>query len=340
MSSHALNDHEAALRAALNAAADGLEPSGDGLQRIQDRLGRPRPLPIAWAQSAWTRLSLRIPEGGWYAIERAVFALRAAADRFLPAPHRDGRGARLAWLRPLAAMTVGVSVVAAVVYTAISVTQVMSPASSDGASSHASGPAVAVSGAGGSGQTQSAQSAGVGRGGAPVPSQAGTSPQACLTGPSGQPTGSPAPSSPSPTSTPSQTASPTPSPTPTPSGSASPTPSASASSTPTGTTTSPPSVEAPSSAAGSGAGSTAAAHPGTSAANGPAIAASRTKAKVGRSRPDVANPCPSKTASPKPKSSKSSSQHVASPDPAGAALILRPATVGIQAPEVKARPFS
>ena len=53
-----LNEREAALRRALHAAADAFEPGSDGLQRIQSRLGRPRPIAVAWADAAWLELRL------------------------------------------------------------------------------------------------------------------------------------------------------------------------------------------------------------------------------------------------------------------------------------------
>jgi len=105
--SRAVFDHEAALRYALHAAADQVQPREDGLERIQARLRGPRLLPVAWLEVAWTRLSLRLPEGFHLrpAADRVRQELRVAWDRFGP---QAERGVRLGWLRPVAAMSVAV----------------------------------------------------------------------------------------------------------------------------------------------------------------------------------------------------------------------------------------
>lgn len=54
------SEHEAFLRRALHSAADSLEPGHDGLERIQARLQRPHPMPLAWAEAAWTGLAMGI----------------------------------------------------------------------------------------------------------------------------------------------------------------------------------------------------------------------------------------------------------------------------------------
>ena len=41
-------EQEEILRRALHAAADAIEPAADGLERIRERLSRPRPLAVAW----------------------------------------------------------------------------------------------------------------------------------------------------------------------------------------------------------------------------------------------------------------------------------------------------
>jgi hypothetical protein len=346
MSSHVFHDHEDALRAALSAAADGIEPSGDGLQRIQSRLCRPpRPLPVAWAQELWTRLSLRIPERAWYALDRAVHAARTASERLLPEPdgRRPGRGGRLAWLRPVSAMGVGVAVIAAVVYISINVTQVISPASSTGASTRAGGPAASVSAGGGSAQTQTHSHGAVLPGVGPTPQQgAPTTSPACLTAPIGSsasPTTSPstATSSPSQSVSPSQSASASASASVTPT----PTPTPSASSTPTDATTTPAVATNPATNAGLAPAATA----GTSAALSQAgasskhavdAAASTSKADGRRSQADSAGiPCQSKSASPKPTKSPKVSIN---PDAGG--MMLLPAAARSQAAEVRAKLLS
>jgi len=54
-----LSEREAALRRALQSAAASFEPAPDGLERIQARLRRPRPLAIAWLEAAWADFLLR-----------------------------------------------------------------------------------------------------------------------------------------------------------------------------------------------------------------------------------------------------------------------------------------
>jgi len=49
--------YEQILRRALHAAADGVEPEADGLERIRARLTVPSPLPIAWMSAALAAVS-------------------------------------------------------------------------------------------------------------------------------------------------------------------------------------------------------------------------------------------------------------------------------------------
>jgi hypothetical protein len=49
-------ESEDVLRQALQAAADSVEPSSDGLAQIRSRLTTPRPLVIAWLTGAWDDL--------------------------------------------------------------------------------------------------------------------------------------------------------------------------------------------------------------------------------------------------------------------------------------------
>jgi hypothetical protein len=128
----ALNEREAMLRRALHAAADAIEPRADGLEHIRARLRRPRPLALAWAEAAWTDVRLRAPAGldSWR--ERLLSVIGLAWDRFGPRRGMSGhRGARsLGWLRPLAALSVTVFIVAAGVYVAIDAQQAIFPSSS------------------------------------------------------------------------------------------------------------------------------------------------------------------------------------------------------------------
>jgi hypothetical protein len=96
-------EQEEILRRALRAVADSIEPAADGLERIRERLSRPRPLVVAWLMAVWTglaqplllrmepvlagaagRLSDRL--GEW--LRPMIRALRAAVGRLRPAAAR------------------------------------------------------------------------------------------------------------------------------------------------------------------------------------------------------------------------------------------------------------
>ncbi len=51
------SEQEEILRRALHAVADSIEPSADGLERIRERLSKPRPLAVAWLMAGWTGLA-------------------------------------------------------------------------------------------------------------------------------------------------------------------------------------------------------------------------------------------------------------------------------------------
>jgi hypothetical protein len=51
------SEQEEVLRRALHAVADTIEPAADGLERIRERLSRPRPLAVAWLMAGWTGLA-------------------------------------------------------------------------------------------------------------------------------------------------------------------------------------------------------------------------------------------------------------------------------------------
>ena len=130
-------EEEERLQRALRAAADSIEPAGDGLARIRQRLRPPRPLPIAMAEAAWTSASMRVPAGladFWYWL---MATLRTAWERFAPDDSHGPKHASksslrsLRWVRPAAAMGTAVFIVAAGAYIAIEVPSVMSPSGSN-----------------------------------------------------------------------------------------------------------------------------------------------------------------------------------------------------------------
>jgi hypothetical protein len=132
-----LSEREAALRRALHAAADAFEPGSDGLQRIQARLGRPRPVAVAWVEAAWLDLRLSAPAALQSVLDRIAGGGRLAWQRFGPTPRRPGHRASRSssWLRPLAALGVTVFIVAAGAYVAIDAQQAIFPSSSSSAGS-------------------------------------------------------------------------------------------------------------------------------------------------------------------------------------------------------------
>lgn len=208
-------DHEAYLRAALHAAADSLEPRGDGLERIRTRLQYAPPRAAVWLQAAWDALRLRAPVALQDAFYRLDAGLLAAWDRFAPAAAGKHRSRTEGWLRPLAAMAVVIFIVAAGTYVAIDVSTAVSPSSSSshqrggqqgpGGGNPAASPSLTPS--------HSASAAGTGtRARRPAASPT------CLPSASPGPSASPScASTTSPQPSPSASVSPSPTPTPTPS---------------------------------------------------------------------------------------------------------------------------
>ena len=110
------SEREAALRRALLSAAEQIEPAPGGLERIQQRLRRPRPALIAGADAAWTVVLMRAPDVIEALRRRASNVLRHVWDRFGPKSAQGSGPPWLRWLRPLVAMSVAAFVVGAGVY--------------------------------------------------------------------------------------------------------------------------------------------------------------------------------------------------------------------------------
>jgi hypothetical protein len=127
----AYSDQEAYLRAALHAAADSLEPRGDGLERIRTRIRQPKPAFLAWALAASADVIMRAPAWLQDAIYQVAGWFRLAAERFAPAQapgkHRSGTQGLL---RPLAAMAVVIFIVAVGTYVAIDASTAIFPSGS------------------------------------------------------------------------------------------------------------------------------------------------------------------------------------------------------------------
>ena len=138
-------DYEEALRRALHAAADSIEPSADGLERIRERLNRP--MLSFESASAWSAGA-----AAWFRrwMEPVVVAFWAVVDRFRPAPGQPGHARpRYSWIRPVAGMGIAVFVVAAGGFALTELPQVVSPSSaSSAAGSSGSAPPTTAAAAG------------------------------------------------------------------------------------------------------------------------------------------------------------------------------------------------
>jgi hypothetical protein len=242
------------LRRALREAAGSVEPTPDGLSRIQARLSPPRPLFVAWLVAAWETMSqfvtLRLefampklepmratlvnwldaalpvldrrlrPALGWL-----IAALAWLGRMVKPQSGSEERPSRYAWVRPVAAMAV---VVLVAVAGGLALSGLPSQIARDGWSSVFSGQTHGSGGGGhspgmtGDGKHYQRPTSGTGStsGTAPNPTLAPSgSPQAKAT-PKATPSPNPSSSAPSPspspsTSSPSPATSPTPTPSPT-----------------------------------------------------------------------------------------------------------------------------
>src|ERR1700722_6284666 len=125
-----------ALRAALRLAADSIEPTNDGLDKIQTKIvarktarasrWRARPARVGGADESWWR-SLR-PSIDWLLIRAWLAgALGAVIERFRPDPGRIGW---LGWLRPIAAVGTGLFVVAGASWAVAALPSAINPNSS------------------------------------------------------------------------------------------------------------------------------------------------------------------------------------------------------------------
>jgi len=176
---HRTLDYEERLRAALRAAAESVEPDGDGLERIRARIHAPRPATAAW-------LATEAEPSGPGSFADRLRSFPDAALRWLRPVTAGGAPAPYGWLRPIAAAAAFVLVVGfgAVALTQ-NLTQSISPASSQG---HLGPAATQTQGAGG-GSNGGGHTLGGG------PSTAVPSSSSSSGGTAASPSGSPAPSS-------------------------------------------------------------------------------------------------------------------------------------------------
>jgi hypothetical protein len=229
-----LNEREAALRRALQSAAASIQPAPDGLERIQARLRRPRPVVIAWLEAAWTDIYLRAQDGLQTAVPLLAEGMRRVGQRFAPTSE-PGRALPLRWLRPLAAMSLAIFVIAAGTYVGLNGSALISAGNSQnsgklgtGASSPATGGHRSQAGFG----TRISPSGGPHS--SPAPSGCTKTTKPHYVQPSSSPSTSPGPSSTG-SSPPTGSPSPTPPTTPSPSPSTTPSPANTTSVNGTGT---------------------------------------------------------------------------------------------------------
>jgi hypothetical protein len=247
------HDFDELLRRLLREEADAVEPAGDGLERIQSRLTRPRPALVVWVMAvfsgAWRRAQGAALSASAWLRSRAS----AASVRFL-SPHG---GRPLRWRSPAVLTAAGVVAVAGSV---LALTPLPQQA--------VSGTAALFRSFGGAHGSGAGQSGGQAEGGGvpPLPGATSGSPpgKQAHPHPSASPTASmtpsptPEPGSSSPASSPSPTPAPSSTPCPSPSVSPSPDPDSTASPSPgvcpiptptpaptTGPTTDPPSSPTP-----------------------------------------------------------------------------------------------
>jgi hypothetical protein len=231
------HEYDEVLRRALRSAADLVEPSADGLERIRARLTTPRPAPFAWvlvwyAEAVSPVLGYLQPFLAWLQA-----TLSPVIERFKPErPDAAHPQRRYAWLRPAAAMGTAVFVVAMGAFALTALPQVISQ-------SGAFILPIISGGSGGNGASASPFGQGSPlTGGAPSTGattgfQTGQTQQTpgCPRVKRGHPVPSTSPSTG--TSSPSPSASPTTSPSPT--GTATPTPTSTDTTTPSTTSSSP-----------------------------------------------------------------------------------------------------
>lgn len=245
-------DYDDILRRALRTAADSIEPSGDGLERIRARLTTPRPLPSAWLTAGYSDVALPALVRLWSALVSMLgwrpsgAARRSARGGFAghswhsgrlyywyPGRLRGGHPGRIlpgsgshryGWLRPTA---VAAAIVVAVAG-GYALTQLQRTISSTGAEILPLAPGKAHPRAGSADGTAVSAAPGPS-----APSSAGPAPGTASpsASPSCSPGSTPRQAQSAPTATPTASSSPAPKPTP----SASPSPSQTPSVTPTST---------------------------------------------------------------------------------------------------------
>jgi hypothetical protein len=221
---HNQDDFSERLRRALHAAADPVEPAGDGLDRIRSRVGRPRPALAARIMEGYSAAA-RLALGGWDSFMMWLRELPGAAGKL----SREVPATR--WARAHVAVAAALGVVALIVAMGIFAATPFGWQTLSGTATGAQSRQTGENGGRGGGTVD-----GHGQQPSPVVTQPGAASSTPGPGPTPNPcqtpTAIPSPwASPAPTACASASASPLPSVTPTPAVS----PSPSASPSPAGT---------------------------------------------------------------------------------------------------------
>jgi hypothetical protein len=294
-------DYDDILRRVLHAAAESVEPSADGLERIRERLGRPPLLSFSSVAGWYSVAAVRFTGWAVPAFGTACEIFWALVDRFRPLDTPPGHAKPgMRWLRPVTATAMAIFLVSAGAFAAMAIPRITAQNASDaGGATGSNGSGGGAGNLAGKGSTKlpsHSGSAGLTGTASPTTSVASKCHATSSTTPTIMPTAStspPASTSTSPTPTPTST-SPSPSPTST---SPSPTSSGTSPTEPSsGTTGTAAASEGTTSSATTGSGSVSPGAPSTSAVptggNSPA-GQGQTAGPVGASGSHV--PCVSST---------------------------------------------
>jgi hypothetical protein len=125
-------DYDDILRRALHAAAESVEPSADGLERIRERLGRPPLLSFSSIAGWYSVAAVRFTGWAVPALGTACEIFWALIDRFRPLDSPPGHAKPgLRWLRPLTATGLAIFVVAAGAFAAMAIPRISASPTSD-----------------------------------------------------------------------------------------------------------------------------------------------------------------------------------------------------------------
>lgn len=125
-------DYDDILRRALHAAAESVEPSADGLERIRERLGYPPLLSFSSLAGWYSVAAARFTGWAVPALGTACEIFWALIDRFRPLDSPPGHAKPgLRWLRPLTATGLAIFVVAAGAFAAMAIPRISASPTSD-----------------------------------------------------------------------------------------------------------------------------------------------------------------------------------------------------------------